>query len=142
MTSAALGAYLADVDADAAPALTALDAAIIGAHPDFDVAVKYKIVMYAVKSDWRHWVCAINATKSGVCLRFLYGVMLDDPRGVLRSGTSTLKTWDFKRGDDIDPAAVGAYVREAVERYPDYRANAGEIADAARNAARAERPKG
>lgn len=143
MTSPALETYLVDVDAEAAPALTALDAAITDAHPGFDIAVKYKILMYALNRDWRHWVCAINATKNGVCLRFLYGVMLEDPHGVLRPGTSTLKTWDFRRGDDIDPAAVGAYVREAVGRYADYRANAREVTEAARAAAQqAKRPKG
>jgi hypothetical protein len=30
-------------------------------------------------------VCAIDATKKGVGLRFLYGVLLDDPRGVLEA---------------------------------------------------------
>jgi hypothetical protein len=58
----------------------------------------------------------------GVGLRFLYGVLLEDPRRVLRAGTSVLKTWDFGFGDRVDPAAVGAYVREAVGRYDDYEA--------------------
>ncbi|MGH3332339.1 MAG: DUF1801 domain-containing protein [Nocardioidaceae bacterium] len=136
MTTSALDEYLAGVDAAAAPGLTALDRAIRGAHPDFDVAIKYKILMYAIESDWRHWVCAINTTRKGVCIRFLYGVMLDDPRGVLRAGTSTLMTWDFAQDDTIDPTAVGAYVSEAVAKYPDYKTNAREVAEASRASAK------
>jgi len=93
--------------------------------------------MYALRGDWRTWVCAIDVTKKGACLRFLYGVLLDDPRGVLRAGRPVLKTWDFAFGDVVDPAAVGAYVTEAVARYPEYKANTGEVLDASRAAARA-----
>ena len=89
MTSDALAEYLASLDGDSAPVLTALDAAILDAYPDFDVAVKYRMLMYTLGRDWRNWVCAIGAAKNGgAALRFLYGVILDDPRGVLRAGTS------------------------------------------------------
>ena len=91
--------------------------------PELDVAIKYRILTYALREDWHTWVCAVQATKKGVCLRFLYGVLLDDPRGVLRSGTSVLKTWDLGFDDVVDPAAVGAYVTEAVGRYGEYKAN-------------------
>lgn len=138
MNSPALATYLADVDDAAAPSLTDLDSAILAAHKDFDVAVKYRILMYALHRDWRHWVCAINATKNGVCLRFLYGVLLEDPRSVLRPGTSTLMTWDFGRGEAIDAAAVGAYVTEAVGRYDYFRANDKAVTEAAK---RGELPK-
>jgi hypothetical protein len=74
---------------------------------------------------------------------FLYGTLLDDPLGVLRAGTSTLMTWDFKRGDAIDAAAVGVYVSEAVERYDYYKANAREVTEASRAAMKQRgRPKG
>jgi hypothetical protein len=91
---------------------------------------------------WRlaHLVCAIQAAKKGVCLRFLYGVLQDDPRGVLRAGTSVLKTWDLGFEDVVDPAAVGAYVTQAVGRYSGYKANAQEVLDASRAAATARRP--
>ena len=137
MSHSALETYLVGVDPAAAPLVVALDEAVRKAHPGFDVAIKYRILMYALRGDWRTWVCAIDVTKKGACLRFLYGVLLDDPRGVLRAGSSVLKTWDFAFGDDVDPAAVGAYVTEAVARYPEYKANAGEVLDASRAAARA-----
>jgi hypothetical protein len=137
----ALETYLAGVDEAAAPLVVALDKAIRKAHPAFDVAIKYRILMYALRSDWRTWVCAIDARKVSVGLRFLYGVLLDDPRRVLRQGSSVLKTWDFALGDDVDPAAVGAYVKEAVARYGYYKANTGDVLNASRAAGRARGKK-
>jgi hypothetical protein len=124
--------YLAGVDAVAAPLVVALDRAIRKAHPGFDVAIKYGILMYALDGDWRTWVTAIDARKKGVALRFLYGVLLDDPRHVLRAGSSVLKTWDFAFDERIDPVAVGAYVREAVAKYGDYKANAQMVLEKSR----------
>lgn len=142
MNSPALQAYVAGIDPTAAPLVIALDEAIRAAHPDLDVAIKYKILMYALRGDWRTWVCAIDATRKGVCLRFLYGVLLDDPRRVLRAGSSVLKTWDMGFDDVLDPAAVGAYVTEAVARYGQYKANTHEVLEASRAASRAgRRPK-
>lgn len=135
----ALDAYLAGVDAEATPTVRALDRAIRSAHPEFAVAVKYNILMYAIEGDWRHWVVSIDAhPKAAIGLRFLYGVLLDDPRQVLRAGTSVLSTWDIARGGPIDEQAVAGYVREAVAGYPQYRANATAIVAASRNA----RPRG
>ncbi|MDQ2943013.1 MAG: DUF1801 domain-containing protein [Candidatus Dormibacteraeota bacterium] len=139
MNSSALVTYLASVDTVAAPLVVALDEAVREAHPDFDVAVKYKMLMYTLRGDWRTWVCAIGETKKTICLRFLYGVLLDDPRGILRTGSSVLKTWDFAFDDVVDPAAVGAYVSEAVARYADYKANAREVLEASHAAARVRR---
>jgi hypothetical protein len=145
MSGPALEAYLAEIeargniDARAAPIVRALDHAIVSTHPDFDTAVKYKILMYALRGDWRTWVCAIDATRKGVSLRFLYGVLLDDPRHVLRAGSSVLKTWDFGFDDAVDPAAVGGYVADAIARYDDYKTNAREVLEASRSAAKAGR---
>jgi hypothetical protein len=93
--------------------------------------------MYALNEDWRTWVCAIGAGTSGVALRFLYGVLLDDPKHVLRAGSSVLMTWDFAFIDAVDAEAVGAYVMEAVARYDEYKADAPKILAASRAAAKA-----
>jgi hypothetical protein len=140
--SPALQTYLAGRGSKVAPVVIALDEAIRAAHPDFDVAIKYKMLMYAIGGDWRHWVCAIGETNTSICLRFLYGVLLDDPRGVVRSGSSVLKTWDFGFDEVVDPEAVSAYVAEAVWRYCEYKANAAEVLEASRAAAKPDpRPK-
>ena len=132
----ALEEYLAGVDPAAAPLIVALDKAVRKAHPGFGVAIKYGILMYAVDGDWRAWVTAISPAKKGVGLRFLYGVLLDDPRHVLRAGSSILKTWDFALDEPIDRDAVGAYVKEAVAKYGAYKANSAKVLEASRAAAR------
>ncbi len=57
---------------------------------------------------------------------------MDDPRGILRAGTSVLKTWDFAFDEGVDKAGVGDYVWEAVARHGEYRANAAEVLAASR----------
>lgn len=149
MGSQALEDYLATVDEADHAGVRALHDAVLAAHPGFDVAVKYRILTYALGRDWRHWVCAVNVQRSGLCLRFLYGVLLEDPRGVLRPGSAQLMTWDLARGTELDPQAVADYVREAVSRYEYYRENAAAVSASAKAAAKAAakarpkpRPKG
>lgn len=55
----ALETYLAGVVPEAKPLVVALDKAVRRAHPDFDVAIKYRILMYALGGDFRTWACAI-----------------------------------------------------------------------------------
>jgi hypothetical protein len=141
MTSEALKAYLKGVDPRAKPLVIDLDDAIRKVQSSLDVAIKYGLLMYAIRGDWRTWVCAIGAGNSGVALRFLYGVLLTDPKHVLRAGSSVLMTWDFALIDAVDPEAVGAYVAEAVARYDEYKANAPKILEASRAAAKARSRK-
>ncbi len=118
------------------PLVVALDQAIRSTEPTLEVAIRYGILMYALHGDWRTWICAIDARKNRVSLRFLYGVMLNDPLGVLRAGSSVLKTWDFALDEPIQPLAVAVYVAEAVQRYEDYKANADEVLARSRAAAK------
>src|SRR4051794_17111835 len=67
-----------------------------------------------------------------VSLRFLWGVLLDDPLGVLLPGTSTLMTWDMPRGSTFDTAAVAGYVRDAPAGRDDVMADAQPISADAR----------
>ncbi|MGY1616677.1 DUF1801 domain-containing protein [Geodermatophilus sp. SYSU D00691] len=128
----ALEEYLAGVDEAAHGTVRALDAVIRRVEPDFDVAVKYRLLMYTLDAKWRQWVVAVGASTKGVQLRFLWGVLMDDPRKVLRAGSSTLMTWDFAFGAEVDADAVAAYVREALARRDAYLADAQRIAAEAR----------
>ena len=134
--SGPLDEYLAIYDDPAGRLFVQLDAAIRQEAPELDVAIKYRLLSYTVDRDWRHWVCAVNATKSAVCLRFLWGVLLDDPLGVLRPGTSTLMTWDLPRGSTVDTAAVASYLRNALATRDHFLANAEQISADARGRAR------
>lgn len=121
MTTAARDAYIAGIDPAFAPAVLALDGTIMAVRADFDTRFSYGILLYALGSDFRRWIVAIDcgrpgAAKRAVHVRFLYGVLMDDPRRVLRPGTSTLRTIDFKSPEDIDVGLVTEYVIEAVAR--------------------------
>ena len=141
MRTEALEAYLKGADPRAKPLVMDLDDAIRKVQPELDTAIKYGLLMYALRGDWRTWVCAIGAGNSGVALRFLYGVLLTDPKHVLRAGSSVLMTWDFAFIDAVDPEAVGAYVVEAVARYDEYKADAPKILKESRAAAKARARK-
>ena len=136
MSSSVLEEYLATIpDPRAERVVRELDQVIMATQPDLQVATRYKILTYALGGDWGTWVCAINAGRRSVALYFLYGVLLDDPRHVLRAGSSVLMTWDFGFDETIDPAAVGPYVAEAVTRNPEYKANRDAVLEASRAAA-------
>jgi hypothetical protein len=135
----ALETYLAGIDPSAAQLVIALDKAIRTASPGFDVAIKYRMLMYGLHGDWHTWVCAIGASTKVIALRFLYGVLLEDPRRVLRGGSSVLMSWDFGFGDAVDSETIGAYVKEAVRKYDEYKANAPKVLEASRAAAKAGR---
>ena len=132
MGSDPLEEYAAGVDGAAAGTLRALDAAGRAAAPELDLAIKYRMPVYTLERRWRQWVVALSVTRDAVNLRFLWGVLLDDPLHVLRPGTSTLMTWDFPRGTDVDTAAVGSYVRNALAKRDHFLAHDQEISAAAR----------
>jgi hypothetical protein len=134
MPTSPLDDYLATQDPHVHPVVVAVHEAVVAAAPDLRVAVKYKMLMYSVEGRWRTWTCAIGTTSKVVALRFLYGVILDDPVGVLRAGTSVLMTWDFPPDDlsAVDADAIGGYVRDAVAKYPTYVADADAIVARAR----------
>jgi hypothetical protein len=144
MSGSALGEYLATItDARGEPVVRELDRIIRAAEPNLGAAVKYKILMYGLDGDFRTWVCAINSGRRHVALNFLYGVLLDDPRKVLRGGTSVLMSWDFDFEGTIDAEALGAYVAEAVRLKDEYTANRQAVQEKAYRAAEkaGRRPK-
>jgi hypothetical protein len=144
MSDSVLEEYLATLaDPRGEPVVRELDRIIRGSQPELDTAIKYKILMYGLEGDFHTFVCAINSGRRRVSLNFLYGVMLEDARDVLRPGSSVLMSWDFEFDEEIDPAAVAAYVAEAVAKKGDYMANRQAVQDTAYAAAEkaGRRPK-
>jgi hypothetical protein len=147
MSESVLEEYIASlVDPRGERAVRELDRIIKRAHPGLDQAIKYKILMYGLNGDFRTFVCAINSGRRHVAVNFLYGVMLDDPKKVLRAGSSVLMSWDFGFEEEIDAEGLSAYVAEAVRRNPEYRANRQAVQDkayaAAEKAGRRPKPTG
>lgn len=134
--SAALDGFLSLVDPTLVPAVRTLHEAVTGSGAPLDLAVKYGMLTYALGGDFRHWVCAVDVGRSGfkayqgavpakrvLRVRFLYGVLLDDPRGVLRAGSSILKTLDFASPEEIDTSLVTAFVSDAAGRFDEFKAS-------------------
>jgi hypothetical protein len=122
MTPSALHTYIAGIDQRWAPLVLALDRAIRGARPDLDSKVYYRMLSYAHSGDFRHWICAIDARDKVVCLRFLFGSLLDAPPGLFRAGTTTMRTIDYTSLDQVDAQLVANLVTQAVARLADYKA--------------------
>jgi hypothetical protein len=144
MSDPVLEEYVASlVDPRGEPVVRQLDRIILATQPDLEAAIKYKILMYGLDGDFHTWVCAINSGRRRVSLNFLYGVMLKDARHVLRAGSSVLMSWDFDFDEEIEPAAVAAYVAEAAAKNEDYKANRQAVQDVAYAAAEqaGRRPK-
>ena len=76
------------------------------------------MLVYTFDARWHHWVVAIGVSRKAVNLRFLHGQQLDDPAGLLRPGSTTAAQIDYARREDVDPAIVTAYVREAAAKHP------------------------
>jgi hypothetical protein len=144
MSGSVLDDYLKTIpDARGEPLVRELDRIIRNMEPSVHAGIKYKILMYALDGDFHTWVCAVNAGRRRVSLNFLYGVMLEDAGKVLRPGSSVLMSWDFDFDEAVNPAAVGAYVAEAVRLNSEYKANRPAVQDEAYAAAEkaGRRPK-
>lgn len=124
-TSTAREAYIKSIDPLFVPVVLAIDRAVLSTHPAMETKISYQMLTYAVGGDFRHWVCAIGVTSKLVCLRFLYGVLLDDPKGVLRAGTGQLTTIDFRPDGEVDPQLVTDYVNEALAKLDHFKAISG-----------------
>lgn len=124
--NSARDSYIAGIDPAFAPAVLLLDGAIMAACPGLDTRISYRMLTYALNGDFRHWLCAIDAHKKPFHLRFLYGVLLEDPRGLLRAGTSHLCNLDFASVEEIDARLVTDYVKDAVSRHDEGKARFGD----------------
>jgi uncharacterized protein YndB with AHSA1/START domain len=115
--------YVAGVDPAKAGLVVELDRLVRGAAPELDVAVRYRMLTYALDANWWRWVAAISVTKHAVNLRLLYGTRLASGVGVLRPGSSHLANLDLVPGAPVDADLVAGLVREAVARHPEFLAS-------------------
>lgn len=115
-----LDEFLLGVDPARAGVVVELDRLVRSAAPELDVAVKYRMLTYALDANWWRWVAAISVTKQAVNLRLLYGTRLASGAGVLRAGSSHLANLDLAPDAPVDVDLVVRLVREAVERHPEF----------------------
>jgi hypothetical protein len=110
-------AFLATVPPTFAPIVAPLAALVEESAPELTPRLSYGMLTYVYGRDYRSWVVAIGVTSKVVSLRLLFGVLLDDPRGLLRHGTSSLANLDFASLDQVDDATVRAFVSEAAKNH-------------------------
>ena len=116
--------FLADKPARWADTTRELHRLIMSAEPALTARVSYRMLMYHLGADKARWVVAVDVREKVVTVRFLWGVLLDDPRGILRGGTSTLMNLDLPSPEALEGAVVADLVTQAIARYPDYVAGA------------------
>lgn len=127
MSESIADTYIKTVDPKFATAVAELDRAVMEACPDLEVKISCKMLMYGLNGDFRHWICAVGVTKKAATLRFLFGDMIHDTRGVLRTGTSsTLRTVDFPTADDVEFELVADYVTQSVAALDEFKAQSGQ----------------
>lgn len=113
--------YFESIDSEFLPAVRLLDRLVTDVGPQLETRVAYGILVYSLPEAKRsQWICAVSVTTKGAQLRFLYGYLLDDPRGVLRAGTGILRTIDFASADEIDEQLVTDYVTRALEKWDEF----------------------
>ena len=109
--------YLATVDPSYHDLVRVAHQAILASGEPFDIAIKYRMLMYTRGGDWRNWIIAVSQMKRAVNVRFLGGTLLDDPGGRLRYGTSHLETLDIPTLEAFDADVVTGYARQACRLY-------------------------
>ena len=109
--------WIPDLQQFPGPRYQALAAAIDAAGIDFDCAIKYRILLYTFDARWHDWVTGISVTSKLVNLRFLHREDLTDPAGLLRPGSTTAGTVDYRTADEVDAARITAWVTEAAARH-------------------------
>ncbi len=115
-------AFLSNAPPDFAAIVARLAALVEDSAPELTARLSYGMLTYVHGRDFRSWVVAIGVTSKVVSLRLLFGVLLDDPRGLLRHGTSSLANLDFTSLDQVDDATVRAFVSEAATNHERFKA--------------------
>ena len=114
--------YIATVDPSLAPLVEAIAGEIEQSAPELVSRISYKMLTYVRGNDLRNWVVAVGTTKKGVQVRFLFGKYMDDPRNLLRHGTSTLSSIDYRSIEDFKPGIVAEYAAHAARRHQEFKA--------------------
>ena len=97
---------------------------IEGSGKQIDVAVKWRQLTYAHNGGFHHWICGISITKNAVGLNFHFGGLLDDPKGVFKSGSSAfLRKIEYRKIEDVDQAVILDFLSQALNRLHYFKEN-------------------
>ncbi|MET0901059.1 MAG: hypothetical protein ABWY45_24360 [Mycobacterium sp.] len=118
-----MGDTVTDFLAALAPTVRAVTADVVGAVQncaDFDVAVKWRQLTFALDGDFDHWVCAVAASRDRVELKLHFGSLLTDPAQVFVTDSSKfVRKLRFQTSPE--PTLIADYVTRAVRALPEFR---------------------
>ena len=95
---------------------------------DFDMAIKWRQLTFALDNDFHHWICAISITKRYTGLHFHFGGLLVDSHNKFKVGTSRfLRKIEIRMPDEVDEDVIRDFISQAVNKLPYFKANWKEL---------------
>lgn len=102
----------------------AIVAVICSTEHNFDMAIKWRRLTFALEHDFHHWICGIEITKSYVGIIFHFGGLLDDPRGKFKIGASNfLRKIEIRSLREIENDVIQDFIDQAVNKLPYFKEN-------------------
>lgn len=125
-----VGNFLHNIPPQTQEIVNALIAAISLTKHDFDMAIKWGQLTFALDHDFHHWICAIKITKSYVAIYFHFGGLLEDTHNKFKAGTSRfLRKIEIRSLSEIENDVIQDFLDQAVEKWPYFKENWKKIND-------------
>lgn len=120
--------FLNSVDDALKPIANTLIDSLIHNNPNFDFAIKWKRLTFALNHDFHHWLCAVQSMKKSIGLVFHFGGLLDDPNKFFIKGESRfLRKIEYKSIEEIDTSSIQFFIDQAIGRLEYFKANWREL---------------
>jgi hypothetical protein len=79
-------------------------------------------MVFAVNSDFHHWICSISVTKKYVGLNFHFGSYLTDHSNILKTGSSRfLRQIQLASVSEIDEHIIADLICQAVNKLGEFK---------------------
>ena len=104
-------AYMKKLDPDMRALVAALRAVVKKAAPGIEEALKWSTPVYSKNG----LVCWLHAARAHAAIGFYQGASLTDPRGYLEGEGKRLRHMKVRSSQDVRPAVVAGWVRQAVK---------------------------
>jgi hypothetical protein len=104
--------------------VNAIIAVISSTEHNFDMAIKWRRLTFALEHDFHHWICAIDITKTYVGIIFHFGGLLNDPHNKFKVGASSfLRKIEIRSLREIENDVIRNFIDQAVDKRPYFKEN-------------------
>lgn len=94
-------------------------AVICSTEHNFDMAIKWRRLTFALEHDFHHWICGIEITRTYVGIIFHFGGLLDDPYHKFKVGTSSfLRKIEIRSLHELESDVIRNFIDQAVAKCP------------------------